>query len=126
MAAKVVTSQSNIMTETVAQNFSISRSYQTLTTQTGVSIDPNYSVNLSYCENEFLVDGEGKKTRLISQGLKSKNIYFVPEKVASFMLKPITVAGVDTTLGEYMAELMDAEIIENINNPVVPGLPIVP
>lgn len=122
MAAKIITTQSNIQVETVAQNFSISRTYQG---NPGIShleqsiLTLLYNVNLSYGDNEFLLDSEGNRTRILSQNRNSKYITLTQEKISAFMLKSIVVDGVITTLGDLLANLMDAEIIEDMNKPEV-------
>lgn len=121
MAAKVVTTQSNIQTETVAHNLTISRTYN-VAPGVPAGIDPIYYIGLSYGDNEFLVDSEGKRTRLISQGLNGKNIFLTNEQVGTLFMTPIKKAdGTDTVLGELLAELMDAVIVEDLNKPVTPN-----
>ena len=123
MAAKIVVNDGRIQTETVAQNLGITRSYMGAVGQIGNSLTPSYNVYLSYVDNEFLLDAEGNRTRLITQGMNSKHIGYSQEKVITFMTKTITVDGVETTLGEYLADLMDAEILADINNPSTPQNP---
>jgi len=121
MAVKQEITQSNLLTEYAASGLNINHGYQM------GQVEPTYNVTLGYSENEFLVDADGKKTRLISSGRNPKNVFFPQSKVLAFYATPMKKEdGTETTLGEFLAELMDAEVLADINNPVVapgPGLP---
>jgi hypothetical protein len=119
MAAKQVITTGSILIETVAQGLNIQRYVRS------DNLQVQYNVTLPYCDYQFLLDDAGNKIQVVNQNTNQKNIYFTPEKVGLFMLNPITVAGVDTTLGEYLANLMDAEILEDLNKPA-PAAPVVP
>ena len=110
MAAKVEVTASKTVKETVAQNLSINRYV--------MGLEPSYNINLTYCDNEYLADEAGTKTRLISSGQNQKNVYFNQEKVAGFYSTPLKKAdGTVTTLGELLAELMDEAIKYDLENP---------
>ena len=117
MAAKEVTQESSILTETVAQSLNIFRGYNM--SPTNASNTPSYTVNLTYVDNQFLLNTDGTKNKVLAQGFNSRNIYYTPEQVGVFFMTPMKKAdGTDTVLGEFLADLMDAAILEDLNKTV--------
>lgn len=113
MAAKQVINQANIMTETVASGLNINRFVDP------ISLSAGYHINLSYIDNEFMVDVDGVKTRLLSSGNSPKYVSYTPAQALTFFSAPMKKAdGTDTVLGEFLAEMMDAAIVEDLNKVV--------
>jgi hypothetical protein len=119
MAALTEVSNAKILKEIVAYSLNINRSIMPGT------VDAHYNINMAYGPVEFYVDDAGNKTKLLSFGGNAgpngevKNITMTAQKVGEMFMKPVTVDGVATTLGELLADMMDAEIRIALNLPPV-------
>lgn len=112
MAKNIVVRNGNLQTETAMINFQISRSVFGGLKEDGSFEVPRvvFSISMMYGDCDYLLNDAGDKVRLLTQGMKVKNVSLKPEEVAAFFVKPITVEGKETVLGEYLASLMDAAI----------------
>ena len=116
MAARTSIINGRILTETALSNLNITRNVQG--SPMGMSGSPvstvpvvAFGINLNYSDTEYLIDETGVKERVLTQGLNPKWIGYSPEQVNKFFSIPMkTAEGINTVLGEFLAEQLDIAI----------------
>jgi hypothetical protein len=117
MAVNVTTAQQGVETETALLNLNITRGYPGGNQWPGMpvavpAVAPalTYGVNLTYGANKLILAADGSIDTVVSQGQNQVMVNFTQAQVGGWMLLPITVDGVVTTLVAYIESLADAVV----------------
>ncbi len=103
MAAQTTTTTENIVTETIATNWSVNR----LQMPDGTS---QHSLTLAYADDKFAVGANGQTTPL-ALGMNAHWLSLDVSKTAAILATVITLGnGTQTTLGGLWEALLDIEI----------------
>jgi len=104
MAAKTITNTENITTQTIATTW-------TANSMQAPDGTVSYSLNISYSDNKFIQDADGKLTPLVL-GTNSHWFSLDSTKTNTILSTPVTLDdGTKTTLGLALEHLLDAEIL---------------
>jgi hypothetical protein len=114
MAVQSQVTPASILTERAANVISFYRQVF----QMGEVVQIAFNVNITHSENQYLIDENNVKTKVIEQGRNQGSLNLTPEQVMTLFSTQVTLAdGTVTSLGELIADRADELIEASLTTP---------